>query len=174
MHPAATRPRSRKASAIAALAFVAGSPIALSTAAQASPLGDLNGATASSAATATSLAFGRWTGFEFGAAGSTTAAFTFFSDTPVLLRVTDGFCRGDEFRVMDRGFAIFTTTNVASDPSCDDEPNVGSGPGAWADPSYSKGRFLLQPGFHRVRIHVTESPFGAGGAFLRIDKRPVS
>jgi hypothetical protein len=126
---------------------------------------------ASSAAQA--IPFGAWLHFEVGRTGSTTGAFTFFSGTPVLLRVTDAYCRGDEFRVFDRGFALFNTSIVATDPRCDDEPEAMTGGTAWRDPSYSKGRFLLQPGSHSVKIRITDSPFGAAGAFLRIDKRPV-
>jgi hypothetical protein len=169
-------PLKRSAFAVAAAAAVAVGPVAISSPAQAETLGERNGGQVGTAAVAPTqaLAFGRWEVFEVGATGSRSVIFTFSSDTPVLLRVTDALCRGDEFRVFDRSFAIFNTTSVPVDPSCDDEPFVGAGPQAWADPSYSKGRFLLQPGHHRVRVQITESPFGAAGAFLRIDKRPIS
>jgi hypothetical protein len=129
--------------------------------------------TASSTAVQT-LPFGAWTGFSVGDTGTTSGVFTFFSRSPVLLRVTDALCRGDEFRVFDRGFALFNTSTVGTDTSCDDEPFVDSPGAAWLDQSYSKGRFLLQPGSHSIKIRITQSPFGGASAFLRIDKRPVS
>jgi hypothetical protein len=128
---------------------------------------------AAATAAAQQLSFGVWTEFSVGATGSETGTFTFYSATPVLLRVTDALCRGDEFRVFDRGFALFNTTTVGTDPSCDDEPFVTTGAEAWADHSYSKGKFLLQPGWHSVKIRITDSPFSSAAAFLRIDKRPI-
>jgi hypothetical protein len=118
------------------------------------------------------LQFGTWTVFDFGGVGSVSILFTFESKVPVLLRVTDAFCRGDEFTVFDRGLPIFDTSTVGTDPSCDDVPLVDKGPAAWGDQSYSKGKMLLEPGRHRVKMKVTEGPFTFGSAFLRIDKRP--
>jgi hypothetical protein len=147
----------------------------LAPSADAATPSERNGGPAVATTTATqSLAFGVWTEFSFDQTGTATAAFTFFSRSPVLLRVTDAFCRGDEFRVLDHGYPIFNTSAVATDPSCDDSPFVGGPWEAWRDQTYSKGRFLLEPGSHRVKVRVTDSPFGGGGAFIRIDKRPVS
>jgi hypothetical protein len=83
-----------------------------------------------------------------------------------LLRVTDGLCRGDRFRVNDRGFPIFLASKVATDPSCDDVPWVTWPKGAWEDQTYSKGRFLLEPGWHKIRIQAVNSPFGGGSGWL--------
>jgi hypothetical protein len=142
--------------------------------AQPSGLKERNGA-ATATATDTQLSFGQWTLFTFGGPGSFNfeGAFTFWSRHPVLLRVTDGFCRGDRFRVHDRGFPIFLTSRVAIDPSCDDIPLVGLPSVAWFDQTYSKGAFLLQPGFHRVRIQAMASPFGGGAAWLWARPIPV-
>jgi hypothetical protein len=129
--------------------------------------------TATAAAARTRLRFGQWKTFFFGRAGSSSGPFTFWSRHPVLLRVTDGFCRGDRFRVYDHGFPILLTSKVGIDPSCDDIPRVTRPARAWLDPSYSKGRFLLQPGFHRVRIQAVTSPFGEGGAWLHARRKPV-
>ena len=134
-----------------------------------------NGHRATGAATDPPLAFGQWTFFNFGGTGSLNSEgpFTFFRKTPVLLRVTDGFCRGDRFRVWDNGFPIFVTTGVAVDPSCDDIPSVGMPGPAWLDQTYSKGHFLLEPGKHAIRIQASRSPFGAGGAWLEAIPKPV-
>jgi hypothetical protein len=121
------------------------------------------------------LTFGRWTLFNFAGNGSfnVEGAFTFSSPHPVLLRVTDGLCRGDRFRVWDRGSPIFLSSTVATDPSCDDIPFVTGPARAWEDQTYSKGRFLLQPGWHRIRIQAVNSPFGGGSGWLQAIQQPV-
>jgi hypothetical protein len=119
------------------------------------------------------LQFGKWTEFDVGATGSVSNIFTFRSAVPVLLRVTDAFCRGDQFTVLDRGVAVFDTSNVGTDPSCDDTPSAETGPVAWGDQSYSKGKILLEPGRHRVKVKITDSPFGGATGFLRIDRKPA-
>ena len=164
----------RRATAVAAVAVLSSCPLWTSPGAQAATPQDRNLRGSSNEATAVGLPFGQWTWFDVGARGSRSAVYTFFSTTPVLLRVTDALCRGDEFRAYDRGYALFNTSIVGTDPSCDDEPHVERGPSAWLDQSYSKGRFLLQPGHHRVRVQITDSPFGGASAFLRIDKRPIT
>jgi hypothetical protein len=121
------------------------------------------------------LTFGRWTLFNFGGSGSfnSEGAFTFSSPHPVLLRVTDGLCRGDRIRVYDRGSPIFLTSMVATDPSCDDVPWITWPSGAWQDQTYSKGRFRLEPGWHRIRIQAVNSPFGGGSGWLQAIQQPV-
>lgn len=158
-------------SALAALCFLAAAPASAGTATPA----ERNLPQQQSATTAAQqLRFGVWTLFSVGETGSESEVYRFSSSTPVLLRVTDAFCRGDEFRVLDRGYAIFTTSVVGTDPSCDDVPHVTRGRPAWVDQSYSKGRFVLQPGRHAVKIRITDSPFGGAGAFLRIDRLSVT
>ena len=129
---------------------------------------------AASTTSAQKLQFGVWTDFEVGETGSVSTAYRFFSPTPVLLRVTDALCRGDEFRVLDHGYPVFDTSTVGTDPSCDDSPFLDTGSAAWLDQSYSKGKFLLGPGSHSIKMRITDSPFGGASAFLRIDKKPVS
>ena len=164
----------RRRTAIAAAVLAAGSGLlgAAPSAAAAADVDARNLLPAGPTAAQT-LPFGVWTGFSAGPTGSTSQVFTFSSRTPVLLRVTDAFCRGDEFRVLDRGFALFNTSTVGTDPSCDGIPHLEGPRAAWRDQSYSKGRFLLQPGEHSVTIRITDSPFGGAGAYLRIDRRPV-
>ena len=169
------RPSGRVRIAIATLVVLAAALWAPGTAvAVESGLRERNGFRSVSTAD-TGLSFGQWRRFSAGRAGSFNieGPFTFSSPHPVLLRVTDAFCRGDRFRVYDRGFPIFLTPKVAIDPSCDDIPLVSSPFAAWQDQSYSKGRFLLQPGFHRVRIQIVTSPFGGAGAWLHAMRQPV-
>jgi hypothetical protein len=131
--------------------------------------------TLGSTAADTALTFGQWAAFDFGGVGSFNSggAFTFWSRDPVLLRVTDGLCRGDRLRVYDRGFPILVTSKVAIDPSCDDIPWVTSPRVAWEDPTYSKGRFMLEPGWHKIRIQAVDSPFGGGSSWLQAIRQPV-
>lgn len=159
----------------ALLCATVGTVFAAPVPASAQDLATRNGASASTSASDPHLSFGTWRDFQFGGRGSfnSEGVFTFFSSSPVLLRVTDGLCRGDRFRVYDRGYPIFLSTKVATDPSCDDRPFVGSPGTAWLDQTYSKGHFLLEPGYHRVRIQAVASPFGAGSAWLKAVVRPA-
>jgi hypothetical protein len=119
---------------------------------------------------ATPLPFGQWTAFDAGPAGSFDAQglFRFTSTTPVILRVTDAFCRGDRYRVLDHGHRKFTTRKVAVDADCDRQPFATTGPEGWHDRGYSRGRIRLRPGSHRVRIRSLRSPFGSSTGFLEI------
>jgi hypothetical protein len=114
------------------------------------------------------LPFGHWVAFDAGAAGTFDARglFAFASQTPVVLRVTDGFCRGDRFRVLDHGRGVLTTTSVGVDTDCDRQPFATSGPAGWHDRGYSRGRLVLGPGRHRIRIRSLRSPFGGSTGFI--------
>jgi hypothetical protein len=168
-----TRPR-LLATTGAALGLVTSCLFGVLPSAAAATPPERNVLTSGTSTTAQSLSFGVWTEFDVGGTGSVSAAFQFFSRSPVLLRVTDALCRGDEFRVLDHGYALFNTSTVGTDQSCDDTPFLSTGSAAWLDQSYSKGRFLLEPGGHSIKIRITDSPFGGASAFLRIDKRPVT
>ena len=116
------------------------------------------------------LPFGQWVAFNAGLAGTFDAQglFKFTSEKRVVLRVTDGFCRGDRYRVLDHGRRIATTTLVPVDTTCSELPFASTGPEAWHAPGYSRIRLVLQPGFHRIRIRSLRSPFGASTGFLYI------
>ena len=119
---------------------------------------------------ATPLPFGQWTAFDAGPAGSFDAQglFRFTSDTPVIVRVTDAFCRGDRYRVLDHGHRIGTTSLVPVDTTCSELPFASTGPQGWHAPGYSRIRLVLQPGFHRIRIRSMRSPFGPSTGFISI------
>lgn len=119
---------------------------------------------------ATPLPFGRWTAFDAGAAGSFDAQglFRFTSDTPVIVRVTDAFCRGDRYRVLDHGHRRLTTTDVPVDTTCSEQPFASTGPQGWHDRGYSRGRVRLGPGRHRIRIRSLRSPFGSSTGFIEV------
>lgn len=90
--------------------------------------------------------------------------FTFVSDEPVVLCVTDDFAKGDVFRVFDHGVAIGETSFVPSEIS----PSAGPDAAA-ADPTYSTGAFLLSPGAHAITIRAIVDPFFGGRGYLRVD-----
>lgn len=93
--------------------------------------------------------------------------FTFTSGTPAVVSVTDAFCRGDQFRVYDNAVPIGDTSPVPVDTAC--SPSVGNADAAFHDPAYSKGSFLVPAGPHSITIQAIVSPFGSGGAYLRVD-----
>jgi hypothetical protein len=116
------------------------------------------------------LPFGQWVAFDAGMAGTFDAQglFKFTSTRRVVLRVTDAFCRGDRYRVLDHGRRKGTTTLVPVDTTCSELPFASTGPEAWNAPGYSRIRLVLRPGFHRVRIRSLRSPFGASTGFISV------
>jgi hypothetical protein len=116
------------------------------------------------------LPFGTWVRFDVGAQGSldSQGVFRFRTDGKVRLRVVDGFCRGDRYRVFDNGRPRFQTSNVPIDPTCFEQPVATTGPEAWHDHSYSRGRRKLRPGLHHIRIESIRSPFGGSSAWIEI------
>ena len=116
------------------------------------------------------LPFGQWVAFNAGLAGSFDAhgLFKFSSQKRVVLRVTDAFCRGDRYRILDHGHRRGITTQVPTDLSCTRLPFASTGPEGWNEPGYSRVRLVLAPGRHRIRIRSLRSPFGASTGFLYI------
>jgi len=82
------------------------------------------------------------------------------------LTVTDGFQAGDEFRIFDFGNPIGDTNVVPNDGriQCGNDEE-----GCLANPNFSHGHFVLAGGAHSLTGIVTDSPFGGGAAFFRID-----
>ncbi len=114
-----------------------------------------------------------WHFFSFGGVGTFApqGPFTYSSTTITKITVTDAFCKGDEFRVYDGTTALGDTSVVATDPSC---AGTGDPDAALADPTYSHGVFFVMAGSHSINIQATESPFGAGGAYVRVDAVTVT
>jgi hypothetical protein len=118
------------------------------------------------------LPFGQWVAFNAGMAGTFDAQglFKFTSQKRVALRVTDAFCRGDRYRILDHGHRKGTTSVVPIDTECAQLPFASTGPEGWNAPGYSRIRLVLQPGFHRIRVRSLRSPFGASTGFLYISR----
>ena len=118
------------------------------------------------------LPFGQWVAFDAGVAGSFDAQglFKFSSEKRVVLRVTDAFCRGDRYRILDHGHRLAMTRAVPVDTLCAKLPFASTGPEGWNDAGYSRVRVVLAPGRHRIRIRSLRSPFGSSTGFLRISR----
>jgi hypothetical protein len=118
------------------------------------------------------LPFGQWVAFDAGVAGSFDAQglFKFSSEKRVVLRVTDAFCRGDRYRILDHGHRRAITRDVPVDTLCAQLPFASTGPEGWNDAGYSRVRVVLAPGRHRIRIRSLRSPFGSSTGFLRISR----
>ncbi len=118
------------------------------------------------------LPFGQWVAFDAGVAGSFDAQglFTFSSQKRVALRVTDAFCRGDRYRILDHGHRLAITGDAPVDTLCAQLPFASTGPEGWNDAGYSRVRVVVAPGRHRIHIRSLRSPFGPSTGFLRISR----
>jgi hypothetical protein len=112
---------------------------------------------------------GGWIFFDFGGPGSVAGPFTFSSRTPVVLSVTDAFCVGDRFDILDQGSLMSVTSTPALPPDCAPPFQTDLPRPAFYQGLYSAGMVLLPAGTHEITIRARLSPFGAGGAFLRVD-----
>lgn len=110
---------------------------------------------------------GGWYKFYFGGENTTTA-YTFFFNHPyhVQISITDAYCPGDAFDLYQDGEYLISTPRVRSD-NCvgwTDDPNK-----AFVDAQFSSTKFALPPGPFNLTIHVLDSPFKGGAAFIRAD-----
>lgn len=135
--------------------------------------GDANGFAVgefSSAAVATECL--PWRPFSFGDVGDLHIETINVGTKCGLLQVTDAFNSGDRFNVsVFRGGSLVATFNTST-------PRLGHHTtdydAAYASRNFSSGATELDPGIYRVQIRVLESPFGAGGAALKLGARPCS
>jgi hypothetical protein len=124
-------------------------------------------ATAGSAAATTNLVVNSgWQLFTFGGVGSHASGdpYKFVAAAPATLEVTDGYDHGDQFAVYDNGVLLGNTSSVATTPGNCSNPDV-----CFADPAYSHATFNLPIGLHSITIVAIASPWGGGGAWLRVD-----
>lgn len=112
---------------------------------------------------------GGWVPFSWEAgspAGAIEDPFTFNHPTPVYVRVTDAFCRGDQFRVFDSGTAVGDTSPP---PRKGCVPEVFKPHAAWIHNAFSHGIFLLSGGPHSITVDAIINPYDGGVAFIRVD-----
>jgi len=102
---------------------------------------------------------------EDGRIFSYSGPFTFYTPVPVVVKVTDAFWAGDQFKLYDNGTAIGQTPFVPPNTNLGEcDPDV-----AYSMPQYSHGAFLLGAGDHSIDIDVFVNPFGSGEAYIRVD-----
>ena len=111
-----------------------------------------------------------WHVFQFGVVGSVSGPFTFTIEAGELGKVTvaDAFCIGDRFSVADNGTTLGSTSEVVQG-SCPDGFDRDNCAEAAADDRYSTAAFYVAPGAHTVEVTTIASPFGSGGACIRVD-----
>lgn len=157
------------ASAAAAVGLAVALVAPASAAQSPSSAGQRNGAGPArlGAAATTALAVNSgWQRFEFGDVGSTAAVLELTVPAETWLRVTDAFCAGDQFDVLD-GATDLGPTSAPTASSCD--VSTESQTRAEVGDAWSSGGWLLAAGRHTVTIRVSRSPFGVGAAFVRAD-----
>jgi Ca2+-binding RTX toxin-like protein len=172
MQPLGVRSRARFV-LVTAVAFLVAS-LQVASAATTTQDRNRNGASGTrSSATAQNTApvpiGGGWIRFDFGVRGSVAGPFTFSSRTPVVLSVTDIACLGDRFDILDQGSVASVTSTPALAPECVPPFRTEEPRPAFYRGLYSAGMQLLRPGAHEITIRARTSPFGSGGAFLRVD-----
>jgi hypothetical protein len=135
-----------------------------------SAAGGVNGATAPGGGIPLPVD-GEWHAFDWGSDGYS-AVFTFTTAGTARLRVTDAYCRGDIFEIYDNSVLVGRTSDVPLDPECDDRPIGWKPGGAFRDPTYSHGVFLLGGGEHQLQLLETVNYFGGGAGYLGVADRP--
>lgn len=117
-------------------------------------------------AAADTLAVGDgWKEFSFGGVGSAwSKTFDFTLVGATLLKVTDAFQSGDRFDVTNFGASLGLTSLPGS---VGDQINANYD-AAFADSRWSSVSFLLAPGSYSISGTTVLSPFGGGGAAVRL------
>jgi len=89
-------------------------------------------------------------------------AWTFTLTAPAMLIVTDEFLSGDVFSFTD-GTNTYTTSASTTGSDCGSDITA-----CLADPNFSHGEFLLQPGDYTLSGTATQSPSGGGAAGFEV------
>lgn len=110
-----------------------------------------------------------WSG---GDGASVNETYTFTLDSEMSLFVTDAYQVGDIFTIYDTTLGeIGSTSYVAPDatPYITPYGDQTLAQSAYDSGIYSTGEFLLGPGSYDISLIVSVSPYGAGGAYLKLD-----
>jgi hypothetical protein len=107
---------------------------------------------------------------------STAGPWTFTTGQVTKVTVTDAFCHGDEFRVLDGTTILGQTTDVVSEfPECPFTlffPALARADAALLDDGFSHGTFYLAPGSHALEfenVALWSETSSGTGAFFRVD-----
>ncbi|PJF18412.1 putative membrane protein [Paramicrosporidium saccamoebae] len=109
-----------------------------------------------------------WNTFAFGPAGSSVGdGYRVNSTTPVLLRITDFSCSGDQFEV----FVDKVSQGNTSVPIFDNCLTYTADPNAafFSTVGWSRAYYILPAGPHEITLKTVLSPFGEGLGAIRFD-----
>ncbi|MEA5504146.1 PEP-CTERM sorting domain-containing protein [Halotia wernerae UHCC 0503] len=95
--------------------------------------------------------------------------FTYTSSHPTIIDITDDLLKGDQFEIFNFGRSIGFTSLV---PDVEDGMEIGPN-AAFADPTYSSGSFLVDPGSYSITIQAIGQSFDTGRGYIRIRKATV-
>ncbi|MCC5613112.1 PEP-CTERM sorting domain-containing protein [Nostoc sp. CHAB 5834] len=95
--------------------------------------------------------------------------FTYTSSHPTIIDITDDFVKGDQFEIFNFGTSIGFTSLV---PVVQDDIEIGPN-AAFADPTYSSGSFLVDPGSYSITIQAIGQSLSSGRGYIRIRKASV-
>ena len=126
------------------------------------------GMTAGSASAATvNMSTDNWYKFIFGEVGSSSSDnYVFTVNSGYSLFVTDAYQVGDRFQVGDLGSTSFKETDATYYYSPYGEQT--SAQAAYDSGYYSTGEFILGAGSYDVTLTTLLSPFGGGGAYIKL------
>ncbi len=109
---------------------------------------------------------GVWQNFYFNDVGSYgTDTYQFSTTTELSFFVTDAFAIGDRFEIFDGSASLGLTSNVAES----DSVNLSDAQSAYDSGLYSTGEWVLGPGTYDISVLVASTPYGRGGAFVKLD-----
>ena len=95
------------------------------------------------------------------------APWTFTSPTPVQVKITDAFNKGDSFTLFNFGVQVGSTPVVSFVNSGESNPAVTS-----ADASWSSGTFVVPAGNASLTIRADTSPSNQGAAYFLLTSVP--
>jgi hypothetical protein len=92
-------------------------------------------------------------------------SFSFTTSDMATLEVTDYQCAGDSFEVYNNDVLFFSTNTVPNDNCLNPQPDIEA---AWANPAFSKGSRLLEPGTYSFSIRMSSFAYTQGKVGIRV------
>lgn len=124
-----------------------------------------------------------WQAFQTdGGVGGTSldGPYTFWSSTLTKVTVTDAYCHGDTFSVVDGRRSLGDTTPVPEDlRNCSPRfylSDIARADASMTDPTFSHGTFYLAPGFHSLNFvnkTIWNGTDPGSIAFFRLESTPL-
>jgi hypothetical protein len=117
---------------------------------------------------------GSWIEFDFGTVGSSIydlstldTSFDFSLGQDSVVRVVDLGLAGDRFEIFANGVSLGATSAVLASDAESYDPAA-----AWADPSFSRGSWLLGAGSYSITGTVAVSPYDGGYGAMSVTAVP--